>query len=105
MNISKTTTNFAKTRGLSVYIDEDTFILWIGAESENIGEDICCYIANDNGTFTWKGNIGCHATQKKNCQRQSVMKNILEKLLISSLKMQQLFKNWQLKQRMPRHGA
>ena len=29
MNISKTTTNFAEARGLSVYIDEDTSILWM----------------------------------------------------------------------------
>jgi len=57
MNISKITTNFAEARGLSVYIDEDTSILWIGADNENIGEDICSYFANDNGTFTWKGNV------------------------------------------------
>lgn len=57
MNISKTTTNFAEARGLSVYIDEDTSILWIGVNNEDAGEDICCYLANDNGTFTWKGNI------------------------------------------------
>jgi len=57
MNISIKSRPSHDTRGLSVYIDEDTSILWIGAESENIGEDICCYIANDNGTFTWKGNI------------------------------------------------
>jgi len=57
MNISKTTTNFAEARGLSVYIDEDTSILWIGANNENIGEDICSYFANENGSFTWMGNV------------------------------------------------
>jgi hypothetical protein len=57
MNISKTTTKFAEARGLSVYIDEDTSILWIGVNNENIGEDICAYIANENGTFTWMGNV------------------------------------------------
>ncbi len=57
MNISKTTTNFAEARGLSVYVDEDTSTLWIAVDSENTGEDICCYFANDNGTFTFKGNV------------------------------------------------
>jgi len=64
MNISKTTTNFAEARGLSVYIDvnsikagddEDMDILWI--DSDNWGEPCCGYIANANGTFTWKGNV------------------------------------------------
>ena len=66
MNISKITTNFAEARGLSVYIDEDTSILWIGADNENIGEDICAYIANENGSFTWKGNVWLpHGTKEE----------------------------------------
>lgn len=57
MKLSKTTISYANKRGLDVYIDEDTSILWIASTNEDIGEDICCYLANDDGTFAYHGNV------------------------------------------------
>ena len=57
MKLSKTTISYANKRGLDVYIDEGTRLLWIASSNEDIGEDICCYTVNENGTFSYHGNV------------------------------------------------
>lgn len=64
MNLSKTTLNFAQKRGLDAYISESVsdgndfifYVLYI-AEDDDGGEPAVTYIANHDGSFTYKGNI------------------------------------------------
>lgn len=58
MNISKTTINFAKRRGLYVTIEEinDTMLLLVW-DINNDCEWMFSYRVNNDGSFTWNGNI------------------------------------------------
>lgn len=58
MNISKTTINFAKRRGLYVTIEEiDDAILLLVWDINNDCEWMFSYIVSGDGSFTWNGNI------------------------------------------------
>lgn len=59
MNISKTTKTFAAKRNLDVTIlddvgEHDLLAIW---EGDNDCEWMCSYIINNDGSFTWNGNI------------------------------------------------
>ena len=63
--LSRTTTIFAKKRGLDVtnnIINDDgsfknvTNVIWIW-EDDNQDEPLFIYSCNDDGSFTWHGNI------------------------------------------------
>ena len=58
MNLSKTTTNFAGKRGIELSVerfnDMDVLCIW---EADNDCEWLCSYYINDDGSFTWKGNV------------------------------------------------
>lgn len=58
MNITKTTINFAKKRGLDVTIENfgegDILAVW---DINNDCEWMFSYIVNGDGSFTWKGNV------------------------------------------------
>lgn len=58
MNISKTTINFAKRHNLDVTIENfgegDQLCVW---EADNDCEWMFSYLVNDNGSFTWNGNV------------------------------------------------
>ena len=58
MNISKTTINFAKRRGLYVTIEEinDAMLLFVW-DINNDCEWMFSYRVNNDGSFTWNGNI------------------------------------------------
>lgn len=58
MNISKTTINFAKRRGLYVTIEEiDDAILLLVWDINNDCEWMFSYRVNNDGSFTWNGNV------------------------------------------------
>ena len=58
MNISKTTINFAKKRGLDVTVEDfgegEFLAIW---EADNDCEWMCTYRVNEGGSFTWHGNV------------------------------------------------
>lgn len=58
MMVSKTTTNFAGKRGIELSVEQfndmDVLCIW---EADNDCEWLCSYYINDDGSFTWKGNI------------------------------------------------
>lgn len=58
MMVSKTTTNFAGKRGIELSVEQfndmDVLCIW---EADNDCEWLCSYYINDDGIFTWKGNI------------------------------------------------
>lgn len=58
MNLSKTTTNFAKRHNLDVTVEELgnglQVCIW---EADNDCEWMCSYRMNENGSFTWHGNV------------------------------------------------
>lgn len=58
MMVSKTTTNFAGKRGIELSVEQfndmDVLCIW---ETDNDCEWLCSYYINDDGSFTWKGNI------------------------------------------------
>lgn len=58
MNITKTTTNFAGKRGIELSVDDfgngDILCIW---EADNDCEWMCSYRVNNDGSFTWNGNI------------------------------------------------
>ncbi|ENO2693361.1 hypothetical protein ACBB95_004242 [Salmonella enterica] len=58
MMVSKTTTNFAGKRGVELSVEQfndmDVLCIW---EADNDCEWLCSYYINDDGSFTWKGNI------------------------------------------------
>ncbi|UXM05279.1 hypothetical protein [Salmonella phage F115] len=58
MMVSKTTTNFAGKRGIELSVEQfnDMDVLCI-LEADNDCEWLCSYYINDDGSFTWKGNI------------------------------------------------
>lgn len=58
MNISKTTINFAKRRGLYVTIEEinDAMLLFVW-DINNDCEWMFSYRVNNDGSFTWNGNV------------------------------------------------
>lgn len=58
MNISKTTINFAKRRGLYVTIEEinDAMLLLVW-DINNDCEWMFSYRVNNDGSFTWNGNV------------------------------------------------
>lgn len=58
MDISKTTINFAKRRGLYVTIEEinDAMLLLVW-DINNDCEWMFSYRVNNDGSFTWNGNI------------------------------------------------
>lgn len=58
MMVSKTTTNFAGKRGIELSVEQfnDVDVLCI-LEDDNDCEWLCSYYINDDGSFTWKGNI------------------------------------------------
>lgn len=58
MNISKTTINFAKRRGLYVMIEEinDAMLLLVW-DINNDCEWMFSYRVNNDGSFTWNGNV------------------------------------------------
>lgn len=58
MNISKTTINFAKRRGLYVTIEEiDDAILLLVWDINNDCEWMFSYRVNNDDSFTWNGNV------------------------------------------------
>ena len=58
MNISKTTINFAKRRGLYVMIEEiDDSMLLLVWDINNDCEWMFSYRVNNDGSFTWNGNV------------------------------------------------
>lgn len=58
MNISKTTINFAKRHNLDVTVEDFgeglQLCIW---EADNDCEWLCSYRMNENGSFTWHGNV------------------------------------------------
>lgn len=58
MMVSKTTTNFAGKRGIELSVEQfndmDVLCIW---DADNDCEWLCSYYINDDGSFTWKGNI------------------------------------------------
>lgn len=58
MMVSKTTTNFAGKRGIELSVEQfndmDVLCIW---EADNDCEWLCSYYINDDGSFTWKGNV------------------------------------------------
>ncbi|QDH94288.1 hypothetical protein [Escherichia phage vB_EcoS_PHB17] len=58
MMVSKTTTNFAGKRGIELSVDDfgngDQLCIW---EADNDCEWMCSYLINNDGFFTWHGNI------------------------------------------------
>jgi hypothetical protein len=58
MNISKTTINFAKRRGLYVTIEEinDAMLLFVW-DINNDCEWMFSYRVNNDGSFTWNDNV------------------------------------------------
>lgn len=58
MMVSKTTTNFAVKRGIELSVEQfndmDVLCIW---EADNDCEWLCSYYINDDGSFTWKGNV------------------------------------------------
>lgn len=58
MNISKTTFNFAKRRGLDVTIEEisDAMLLCVW-DINNDCEWMFSYRVNNDSSFTWNGNV------------------------------------------------
>ena len=65
MKLSKTTISYANKRGLDVYIDDVTSLLWIASSNEDIGEDICCYTVNEMARYLITVTYGYHRQQKK----------------------------------------
>lgn len=58
MNISKTTINFAKRRGLYLTIEEiDDAMLLLVWDINNDCEWMFSYRVNNDGSFTWNGNV------------------------------------------------
>lgn len=63
MKLSKTTSNFASKRDLDAYISESVsedggsifYVLYIAEDDD--GEPAVTYLANYDGSFTYKGNI------------------------------------------------
>jgi len=63
MTISKTTVNFANKRELDVtdnvvhdVTNNEIPAIWVW-EADNVDEPLFIYLANDDGTFTWYGNV------------------------------------------------
>lgn len=58
MMVSKTTTNFAGKRGIELSVEQfddlDVLCIW---EADNDCEWMCSYLINNNGSFTWRGNV------------------------------------------------
>lgn len=58
MTLTKTTTSFAQKRNLSLTIENfgegDVLCIW---ELDNDCEWLCSYLCNEDGSFTYNGNI------------------------------------------------